>query len=248
SRRDVVEAFRADWVHHAGQVRRLHAKLLYRPLLEAVARVPTESLRLTPDAARARLELLGFADPPGALRHLQALTGGVSRSAAIQRTLLPVLLQDFADAPEPDRGLLAYRTVSEALGTVPWYLRLLRDSGPVARRLARVLGLSRYCTDLLARDPEAVRLLADDDELVPRAAEVLRDGFAAAAARHLAAGTTSRTAGADAGGAAGAGAAVAAVRALRRRELVRVALADVLAGGDLAPAQALDVVAVGEAL
>ena len=237
ARRDAVEAFRADWISHARQVRRLHAKLLYRPLLEAVARVPTESLRLTPDAARARLELLGFDDPPSALRHLQALTGGVSRTAAIQRTLLPVLLQDFADAPEPDRGLLAYRTVSEALGAVPWYLRLLRDSGPVARRLARVLGLSRYCTDLLARDPEAVRLLADDDELVPRAPRVLQEGFAAAAARHLAA-----------GGDEADTAAVAAVRAMRRRELVRIAFADALTGSDLAPARHPDVAGIGQAL
>ena len=53
--RDAVEAFRAEWVRHAGEVRRLHAKLLYRPLLEAVARVPSEQLRLTPEAARARL-------------------------------------------------------------------------------------------------------------------------------------------------------------------------------------------------
>jgi [glutamine synthetase] adenylyltransferase / [glutamine synthetase]-adenylyl-L-tyrosine phosphorylase len=208
-----VDDFQADWAAHAGQVRRLHEKLLYRPLLEAVARVPTESLRLGPDAARARLEVLGFADPPGALRHLQALTAGVSRSAAIQRTLLPVLLEEFADVPEPDRGLLAYRKVSETLGTVPWYLRLLRDSGPVAQRLARVLGLSRYVADLLAREPEALRLLADDAELVPRPAEVLLDGFAAAAARHEDPAT-----------------AVAAVRALRRRELLRIACADVLAG------------------
>jgi glutamate-ammonia-ligase adenylyltransferase len=211
-RGDAVDAFRADWAAHAAQVRRLHQKLLYRPLLEAVARVPTESLRLSPDAARARLELLGFADPPGALRHLQALTGGVSRTAAIQRTLLPVLLEDFADVPEPDRGLLAYRRVSETLGTVPWYLRLLRDSGPVAQRLARVLGLSRYVADLLVRDPEALRLLADEAELAPRPAPVLREGFAAAAARHD-----------------DPAAAVMAVRALRRRELLRIASADVLA-------------------
>ena len=79
ARRDAVEAFRADWVTHAQEVRRLHAKLLYRPLLEAVARVPAEALRLTPEAARQRLEVLGFADPAGALRHLEALTGGVSR-------------------------------------------------------------------------------------------------------------------------------------------------------------------------
>ena len=95
------------------------------------------------------------------------------------------LLETFADSPEPDRGLLAYRQVSDSWAARPWYLRLLRDEGPVAQRLARQLGLSRYVADLLARDPEALRLLADDDELVPRPAEVLRDGFAAAADRHL---------------------------------------------------------------
>ncbi len=214
--RDAVAAFRADWLTVATEVRRLHAKLLYRPLLDAVARVPEEELRLTPDAARLRLEALGYADPAGALRHIEALTGGVSRTAAIQRQLLPALLSQFADAPEPDLGLLAYRRVSEKLGTTPWYLRLLRDEGPVALRLARLLGLSRYVTDLLARDPEALRLLADDAELVPRPAEVLRDGFAAAAARH-----------------AEPAAAIAAVRALRRRELFRIACADLLGVADL---------------
>jgi glutamate-ammonia-ligase adenylyltransferase len=209
--RDGVTAFRADWVRHAGEVRRLHAKLFYRPLLEAVARVSTEELRMTPQSARARLEVLGFADPAGALRHIEALTGGVSRTAAIQRTLLPVLLSEFADAPEPDRGLLAYRKVSEKLGTTPWYLRLLRDDGPVAFRLARLLGFSRYVTDLLVRDPEALRLLADDAELVPRTHDALCDGFAAAAARHPVAEE-----------------AIVAVRALRRRELFRVAAADLL--------------------
>ncbi|HEX7744210.1 MAG TPA: bifunctional [glutamine synthetase] adenylyltransferase/[glutamine synthetase]-adenylyl-L-tyrosine phosphorylase, partial [Micromonosporaceae bacterium] len=233
---DAAEAFRAEWVGHAAEVRRLHVKLLYRPLLEAVARVPADSLRLTPEAARHRLEILGFADPGGALRHLQALTGGVSRAAAIQRTLLPVLLEEFADAPEPDRGLLNYRQVSEKLGRTPWYLRLLRDEGPVARRLARTLGLSRYAADLLARDPEALRLLADDAELVPRDAVALRAGFLATADRHV---------GTDPGDAAKA---VLAVRALRRRELLRLAGADILRHADsLAPARPVDVTGVGAA-
>ncbi|SCG38820.1 bifunctional [glutamine synthetase] adenylyltransferase/[glutamine synthetase]-adenylyl-L-tyrosine phosphorylase [Micromonospora halophytica] len=238
--RSAVEAFRADWVAHATEVRRLHAKLLYRPLLESVARVPADGLRLTPEAARHRLEILGFADPAGALRHLQALTGGVSRTAAIQRTLLPVLLSEFADAPEPDRGLLNYRQVSDKLGSTPWYLRLLRDSGPVARRLARVLSSSRYAADLLAREPEALRLLAEESELAPRSREVLCEGFTAAAARHDDPVEATR-----------------AVRALRRRELVRIACADVLSrAGGLAPrpergspaAPLADVTAVGTAL
>jgi glutamate-ammonia-ligase adenylyltransferase len=235
---DAVDAFRSDWTGHAAHVRRLHVKLLYQPLLEAVARVPAEALRMTAESARKRLALLGFADPVAALRHLERLTGGVTRTAAIQRTLLPVLLQEFADAPEPDRGLLNYRHVSDKLGSTPWYLRLLRDGGPVARRLARVLSLSRYAADLLTRDPEALRLLAEDTELTPRPGEVLRDGFAAAADRHLGAG-----AGAD------PTPSIVAVRALRRRELFRLASADVLArAGSLAPAQPLDVHAVGIAL
>ncbi|GAA1817618.1 bifunctional [glutamine synthetase] adenylyltransferase/[glutamine synthetase]-adenylyl-L-tyrosine phosphorylase [Luedemannella flava] len=210
---DAVEQFRTAWVTHAQEVRRLHSKLVYRPLLEAVARVPNEDLRLTPTEAGARLEVLGFADPSGALRHLEALTGGVSRYAAIQRTLLPVLLSEFADAPEPDRGLLAYRQVSDTLRGTPWYLRLMRDGGPVALRLARLLSLSRYITELLVRDPEALRLLADDGELAARTRESLLDGFFAAADRHF-----------------GAGASVSAVRALRRRELFRIACADILGG------------------
>jgi glutamate-ammonia-ligase adenylyltransferase len=235
--RDAVEAFRSDWVGHAANVRRLHVKLLYQPLLEAVARVPAEALRMTPESAGRRLEVLGFSDPDAALRHLQALTGGVSRTSSIQRTLLPMLLQDFADAPEPDRGLLNYRHVSDKLGSTPWYLRLLRDGGPVARRLARVLSLSRYATDLLIRDPEALRLLADDAELQPRPRDVLIDGFASAADRYLT------------GDKVDAVQAIAAVRALRRRELFRLACADVLSrAGDLAPAQPLDVDAIGVAL
>jgi glutamate-ammonia-ligase adenylyltransferase len=211
-----VEGFRAEWVRHVTEVRRLHAKLLYRPLLEAVARVPSDQLRLTPDAAHRRLVVLGFADPAGALRHIEALTGGLSRTAAIQRQLLPVLLSEFADAPEPDRGLLAYRQVSEKLGNTPWYLRVLRDEGPVALRLARLLSLSRYVTDLLVRDPEALRLLSDDGELVPRPREALVEGFAAAAARHPDRET-----------------AIDAVRALRRRELFRIACADLLGFCDI---------------
>jgi glutamate-ammonia-ligase adenylyltransferase len=213
---DPADAFSQAWRRHARQVRRLHEKLFYRPLLEAVARLPADDARLTPQAARARLEALGYRDPAGALRHIEALTAGVSRRAAIQRTLLPVLLGWFADAAEPDAGLLAFRQVSEALGETSWYLRLLRDETKAAYRLASVLASSRYATGLLLRAPEAVAIFADDAELVPRRADALRAEFVAAARRH----------GHD------AEAAVAAVRSLRRRELLRVAAADVLGSGD----------------
>src|SRR5690606_5819120 len=112
----------------------------------------------SPAAAAARLEALGYADPEGALRHIAALTSGVSRRAAIQRTLLPVMLGWFADAPDPDAGLLGFRQVSDKLGATPWYLRLLRDETAVAERLARLLGTSRYVTQLLLHAPEGVAM------------------------------------------------------------------------------------------
>ncbi|MFV2171742.1 bifunctional [glutamine synthetase] adenylyltransferase/[glutamine synthetase]-adenylyl-L-tyrosine phosphorylase [Actinomadura sp. LOL_016] len=231
-RSDPITEFTALWRRHAREVRRLHEKLFYAPLLRAVARLPEEEARLTPEAARTRLEALGYNDPAGALRHIEALTAGVSRRAAIQRTLLPVMLGWFADAPDPDAGLLGFRQVSDALGTTPWYLRLLRDDITVAERMAWVLGASRYATDLLLRAPEAVAMLAGDAELAPRPYDALRAEALAAVRRHASPGGDAGTTAAEA--------AVTVVRALRRRELFRVAVADLLG--------LADVTAVGEAL
>jgi glutamate-ammonia-ligase adenylyltransferase len=212
------EAFTEAWTKTAQRVRRLHEKLFYRPLLDAVAKLPSGAARLTPEAARARLEALGYRDPAGALRHIEALTSGLRRRAAIQRTLLPVLLGWFADAAEPDAGLLAFRQVSEALGDSPWFLRLLRDETKAAERMALVLASSRYATGLLLRAPEAVALFADDAELVPKQADALRAEMTAAARRHD----------------GDAEQAAVAVRSLRRRELFRVAAANVIGLIDLA--------------
>jgi glutamate-ammonia-ligase adenylyltransferase len=212
------EALTEAWTKTAQRVRRLHEKLFYRPLLDAVAKLPSGAARLTPEAARARLEALGYRDPAGALRHIEALTAGLRRRAAIQRTLLPVLLGWFADAAEPDAGLLAFRQVSEALGDSPWFLRLLRDETKAAERMALVLASSRYATGLLLRAPEAVALFAEDAELVPKRVDALRAEMTAAARRHD----------------GDAEQASVAVRSLRRRELFRVAAANVLGLIDLA--------------
>src|SRR5207245_2623526 len=51
SRADPAAELTAHWRQHAREARRLHEKLFYRPLLEAVARLPSEAVRLTPEAA-----------------------------------------------------------------------------------------------------------------------------------------------------------------------------------------------------
>jgi glutamate-ammonia-ligase adenylyltransferase len=209
--RDPAAELEEVWRRHAREVRRLHEKLFYRPLLAAAARLTTDEVRLTPEAARARLAALGYRDPAGALRHLAALTAGVSRRAAIQRQLLPVLLGWFADGPDPDAGLLAFRRLSEDLGTTHWYLKMLRDSGAAAERMAHVLSSSRFVAQLLERGPEAVALLGDDDGLAPRPLGATLATVRSAAERHR----------------DDPDAAALAALAARRRELVRTAIGDV---------------------
>ena len=199
------------WRRHAREVRRIHEKLFYRPLLQAVARLDAGEARLTTEAAEQRLQALGYADPQGALRHLQALTSGVSRRAAIQRTLLPVMLGWFADGPDPDAGLLGFRRVSDALGSTHWYLRLLRDESLAAERLARILSSSRYATELFLQAPDSVAMLADDEELAPRSLEALRAEVMSIVDRHDEPEN-----------------AVAAIRSVRRRELLLTAAAELL--------------------
>jgi glutamate-ammonia-ligase adenylyltransferase len=221
--RDSVVGLDREWRRHSREVRRLHEKLFYRPLLAAVAKLPADEAGLSPQAAEQRLAALGYDDPKAALRHLEALTSGVSRTANIQRTLLPAMLGWFADAPNPDAGLFGFRKISEALGSTHWYLQTLRDEGQVAQRLAVILASSRYATDLLQRAPEGVRMLANDEGLRPLSRTALQKEMTSAAKRHE-----------------DPVEAVTAVRAIRRRELFRIAVADLL---DL-----VDVAEVGYAL
>ena len=206
--KDPVVQLDKQWHFHQREVRRLHEKLFYRPLLSAVARMG-DAGRLTLEAAEERLAALGYLDPKAALRHLEALTVGVSRTAQIQRTLVPVMLEWFADAPDPDAGLFGFRKISEALGSTPWYLRLLRDEGQAAQWMATILATSRYATDLLQREPQGVAILGEQERLEPLGREAVQAEMDSAAERRD-----------------NAKDAVLAIRAIRRRELLRISAAD----------------------
>ena len=201
----------ALWQATRQRVRGLHERLFYRPLLSAVAALPASGLELTSAQAEARLAAIGFRDPHGALAHIGALTAGVSRRATIQRHLMPVLISWFAEGADPDYGLLSFRRLSDRLGTTHWYLRLLRDSSDAALRLTRVLSGSRFAGELLERTPEAVAWLEDVDELRPRPLAALEDEVRAVLARHDE-----------------VDAAAKVLRAIRRREVLRLALSAIL--------------------
>jgi glutamate-ammonia-ligase adenylyltransferase len=193
------------------EVRSLHQKVFYRPLLSAVAKLDGAELSLSSDQAEDRLRAIGFLDAKGALGHIQALTSGLSRRAAIQKTLLPVLLQWFGEGSEPDTALLAFRRLSEDLGDSPWFLRMLRDSAGAAQNLATVLSLSRLATSLFEKMPEAAAWLEDETDLDPRDRGEILSELSAICARSESVDKTS-----------------AALRHVRRRETLRLALGAVL--------------------
>lgn len=217
-----AEQLMVRWNAIKHRVRGLHERLFYRPLLSAVAATNADGgladatagesgAGLTSEQAEARLAAIGFRDPRGALAHIGALTAGVSRRATIQRHLLPVLLQWFAAGADPDYGLLTFRRLSEDLGSTHWYLRMLRDSTGAAERLTRVLSGSRFAGELLGRIPESVAWLESEEELRPRTPELLREETAAILGRHESAAT-----------------AAASLRAVRRREVLRLAFSAIL--------------------
>lgn len=211
---DALGVLREELKRQNVRVSKLHAKLFYQPLLESVGSPLGFTHGMSAEAAERQLAALGYEGPQSALTHLAALVNASGRRGRVQAVLLPRLLDWLSDTPDPDGGLLAYRRVSEALSDHRWYLSTLRDESAVAKRLMRVLGTSAFVPELLMRAPEVIQSYADGPT-GPKLLDVEPDGVAraliASAGRHP---DPER--------------AIAAARTLRRRELARVASADLL--------------------
>ncbi|PBJ66431.1 bifunctional glutamine-synthetase adenylyltransferase/deadenyltransferase, partial [Mycobacterium avium subsp. hominissuis] len=214
-RHDAAGVLREELRHQNLRVSQLHAKLFYQPLLESIGPAGLEIRHgMTSEAAERQLAALGYEGPQSALKHMSALVNQSGRRGRVQSVLLPRLLNWMSYAPDPDGGLLAYRRLSEALAGESWYLSTLRDKPAVARRLMHVLGTSAYVPDLLMRAPRVIQDYGDGPS-GPR----LLETDPAAVARALVASASRYSDPVR---------AIAGARTLRRRELARVASADLL--------------------
>ncbi|GGI13470.1 glutamate-ammonia-ligase adenylyltransferase [Galliscardovia ingluviei] len=166
------------------RIRRLHLEIYYRPMLPNIATLGDNEISLSPEATRARFEAIGFADPDNAMRHVQALTAGVSRAAKINRIILPAVLQWLADGQNPDMGLLAWRKLEEQFGQGSEYLGFLRDSQSAGRRLCHVLSNSRFLADAIAKSMESLTWLGNNELLTARSRESLQTQASGALVRY----------------------------------------------------------------
>ncbi|MDZ7734610.1 MAG: hypothetical protein U5R31_17370 [Acidimicrobiia bacterium] len=152
-------------------VRLIHERLYFRPLLEAFAGVEGA---LTPDAAVTRLEAFGFTDAKRTQAAVRELTRGLNRSSRLMQQLLPLLLDWLSQSPDPDLGLLLLRNLlGRRAGNRP-LAEVFRESPEVARRLCLVLGTSRLLGDLLARNPDVIPRLAEEERLRTQSARRAR--------------------------------------------------------------------------
>ncbi|MBE1513659.1 bifunctional [glutamine synthetase] adenylyltransferase/[glutamine synthetase]-adenylyl-L-tyrosine phosphorylase [Nesterenkonia halotolerans] len=213
-----------QWRDIAREVASFHERIFYRPLLSTTAVLSDDEVRLTAKAAQDRLSALGYHDAAGAMRHISALTSGLTRRAKLQRRILPMMLGWFGEGVDPDGGLLAFRRLSESLGQSPWYLTMLRDSSVAAERLSLILAGSKFISDMLEHSPESTKWLGDNAALAPRSFETLWREVSNKITRHKGDLETG----------------MRLTRLVRKRETLRVAIADAVG--------LLDVSAVGTAL
>jgi glutamate-ammonia-ligase adenylyltransferase len=178
-------------------VRIIHERLFFRPLLEAFsaldARPPGPALSaesavpagpgsdtsvgpgMSADAVSRRLTAFGFGDARRTRAVVEELAGGLTRVSRLMEQLLPLLLDWLSVTPDPDLGLLGLRTLVVRSHHRALVVTTFRESPEAARRLCLVLGSSRVMAEAIGRNPELIAELDNDRALAPAPRSVLVD-------------------------------------------------------------------------
>ncbi|MEO7428295.1 MAG: bifunctional [glutamine synthetase] adenylyltransferase/[glutamine synthetase]-adenylyl-L-tyrosine phosphorylase [Acidimicrobiales bacterium] len=166
-----TERFDRDLARHRAQVRSVHERVWFRPLLDALSGAGP----LGAEAAAQRLAAFGFTDLERTRQAVAELTRGLTRSSRMMQQLLPLLLDWLSASPDPDLGLLGLRRVATGEQRSRSLATAFRDSPEVARHLALLLGTSRRLGDILVANPDLIERLPDPARLRTRARADLVD-------------------------------------------------------------------------
>jgi len=145
------------------EVRTLHERLYFRPILDSLVGLPTA--RLNPADAGLRLEALGFKDVRAASRAFAELTAGLSRKSKVMHQVLPLMLDWLSQSPDPDLGLRQLRLLLANTPDHGALVSLLQNNPVAGERLCRLLGTGKLLGDLIDRIPEFIPRLASDERI-----------------------------------------------------------------------------------
>ena len=143
ARGDARAVFEAEWALHAREVGACTRSCSTARCWRRWPACRRTALRLTP--ARPDAGWRRWASPTRrrAAAHRGADRRAVPSGRAATHAAAGAAVR-LRRRPGPGRRAARLPALSEALGATPWYLRLLRDEGAVASRLAYLLGTSRY--------------------------------------------------------------------------------------------------------
>lgn len=153
--------FEAKLAEVRNDVRDLHERLYFQPILDAL--VGLESARLTQEDAAVRLEALGFRNVVAANQAVNDLLAGVSRRSRVMNQILPLMLDWLSQSPDPDLGLAQLRLLLAHSSDHASLIRILQTNPVAGERLCTLLGTGKLVGDLMDRIPEFVPRLADDN-------------------------------------------------------------------------------------
>jgi glutamate-ammonia-ligase adenylyltransferase len=164
-----TEQLDRDLALHRVQVRSVHERVWFRPLLASLSGAGP----LSPEAASQRLAAFGFTDLERTRQAVVELTRGLTRSSRMMQQLLPLLLGWLSAAPDPDLGLLGLRRLASGEARSRALASSFRESPEVARHLALLLGTSRRLGEVLGANPDLIDRLPYPDRLQTRSWEEL---------------------------------------------------------------------------
>jgi [glutamine synthetase] adenylyltransferase / [glutamine synthetase]-adenylyl-L-tyrosine phosphorylase len=156
---------RRVYERETSQVRGLHERLFYRPLLEAFAGPAAGELRpgLGREATEELLAGLGFTQPAQAYDVFQRLVDPGTRIGKVVANVFPVMAPALALASNPDQALTRLERIAVALRDRPVAADALASDPAVAHRLASLAAASTFATDLVAASPALVFALSGDE-------------------------------------------------------------------------------------
>lgn len=164
ARASATERFDDDLRRRLAEVRAVHERLFFRPLLEAFSGLESA---MGPAAVDQRLAAFGFGEAGRTAAAVQELSGGLTRSSRLMAQLLPLLLDWLSLTPDPDLGLLGLRNLVTRQHHRSMMVTAFRESPETARRLCVLLGSSRALAEALSHNPELVPVLGHDAAIAP---------------------------------------------------------------------------------
>lgn len=175
-RDDALKNFLADLEGHRRVVEELFSSMFYHSDEEIIRRISADARKVVDSihdeaVTRTLLERYGFEDPAASYPILKNLLVPTDRKIASEkaRTLLtrlaPLFLDELLTVPEPGKALIALDTYIDSLYAHSTYFSTLLENPPTIQFIVRILGESRFFTDLLVRHPQAI------DSLIARGAD-----------------------------------------------------------------------------